>query len=209
MLQKPAIVPPAAPPVPAPQPRIFDAKIAGSYPLPDSEHQIEVSGEGKVAYSEQNQGPVGSFFNTWNYPYQSGNGKQWDFTGPNDPYAPVPTYVPADPPIAWVGTTTAPQKPPMRNVNSILDVSNLIQLDSTVEKGWVELPTCNGTTGEIPLQSNVANETISTYKESPVAASNASCKPADAATPAAAAATTPEAAAAQTGASALGATKPY
>jgi hypothetical protein len=97
----------------------------------------------------------------------------------------------------------------MRNVNSILDVSNLIQLDSTVEKGWVELPTCNGTAGEIPLQSNVANETISTYKESPVAASNASCKPADAATPAAAAATTPEAAAAQTGASALGATKPY
>jgi hypothetical protein len=52
MLQKPAIVPPAAPPVPAPQPRIYDSKIAGSYQLPDSEHQVEVAGEGKVAYSE-------------------------------------------------------------------------------------------------------------------------------------------------------------
>jgi len=71
MLAIPPPLPKLEPPVPAPQPRIYDSKIAGAYQMPDSEHQIEQSGEGEVDYSTQKLGPVGSYFNTWNYPYQS------------------------------------------------------------------------------------------------------------------------------------------
>jgi len=47
------------------------------------------------------------------------------------------------------------------------------------------LPTCSGAAGENPLKSNVNNSVISEYKESPVGASSATCKPAGAAAPAA------------------------
>ena len=85
-------------------PRVYDDKVAGTqFPnlIPDSEHQIQQSGNGTVSFSGQNVGPQGSFFNQWNYPYQSKD-TQWDFTGATDPWTPVPLPVN---PVAWIGAT--------------------------------------------------------------------------------------------------------
>jgi hypothetical protein len=85
---------------PKPESPVYDAVMHPNATISDNEHQVSQDAEGVVEASKNPVGPLGDFYNTWNYPYQSKD-KQWDFEGATNPWRPVPLPVN---PVAWIGT---------------------------------------------------------------------------------------------------------
>lgn len=58
---------------PRPERPVYDNVMHANRTIPDNEHQVSQDSEGIVEHSKNPVGPLGTFYNEWNYPYQSMN----------------------------------------------------------------------------------------------------------------------------------------